>query len=111
MRIGAFELKESIPELKDPFVFAALRPWIDVNNVGTLILNGLETQFEAKELARLAKPGNFFDFTRYRPNLYYEEGIRRISIPNVTLRYAKREGGNDLPKLDIETGIIVAQPF
>jgi hypothetical protein len=96
MRIGALELKEPIPELKDPYVFATLRPWIDVNNVGSLILNGLETQFEAKELARLAKPGNFFDFTRYRPNLYYEEGIRRISIPNVTLRYAKRERGNDL---------------
>jgi hypothetical protein len=96
MRIGAFELNEPIPELKDPYVFATLRPWIDVNNVGSLILSGLETQFEAKELARLAKPGNFFDFTRYRPNLYLEEGIRRVSIPNTTLRYAKREGGNDL---------------
>ncbi len=96
MRIGAFELHEPIPELNDPCVFAILRPWIDVNNVGSLILNGLETQFEAKELAKLAKPGNFFDFTRYRPNLYFEEGIRRISIPNTTLRYAKRETGNDL---------------
>lgn len=96
MRIGAFELEEPIPELRDPCVFATLRPWIDVNNVGSLTLNGLETQFEAKELARLAKPGNFFDFTRYRPNLYYEEGVRRISIPNVTLCYAKREKGNDL---------------
>jgi hypothetical protein len=96
MRIGAFELHEPIPELNDPYVFAILRPWIDVNNVGSLILNGLETQFEAKELARLAKPGNFFDFTRYRPNLYREEGIRRISIPNTTLRYGKRERGNDL---------------
>jgi len=96
MRIGAFELNEPIPELKDPYVFATLHPWIDVNSVGSLILNGLETQFEAKELARLAKPGNFFDFTRYRPNLYYEEGIRRISIPNVTLRFAKRESENDL---------------
>jgi hypothetical protein len=96
MKIGAFELNEPIPELNEPYVFAILRPWIDVNNVGSLILNGLETQFEAKELARLAKPGHFFDFTRYRPTLYYEDGIRRISIPNTTLRYAKREGGNDL---------------
>ncbi|NIS71380.1 MAG: hypothetical protein GTO12_21310 [Proteobacteria bacterium] len=96
MRIGAFELNEPIPELKDPCVFATLRPWIDVNNVGSSILNGLEAQFEAKELASLARPGNFFDFTRYRPNLYFEEGIRRISIPNTTLRYAKRERGNDL---------------
>jgi hypothetical protein len=96
MRIGAFELDEPIPELNEPYVFAILRPWVDVNNVGSLILNELEAQFESKELARLAKPGNFFDFTRYRPNLYLEEGIRRIFIPNTTLRYAKREGGNDL---------------
>jgi hypothetical protein len=96
MRIGAFELNGPMPELREPYVFAILRPWIDVNNVGTLILDGLEAQFEAKELARLAKPGNFFDFTRYRPNLYYEEGVRRVSIPNTTLRYAQREEGNDL---------------
>ena len=96
MRIGAFEVKEPIPELKEPYLFAILRPWIDVNNVGTLVLNELETQYGAKELARLAKPGHFFDFTRYRPTLYYEEGIRQVSIPNMTLRYAKREGGNDL---------------
>jgi hypothetical protein len=96
VRIGAFELNEPIPELKEPYVFAILRPWIDVNNVGTLILNELEAQFGAMELARLAKPGNFFDFTRYRPNLYLDEGIRRISVPNTTLHYAKREGENDL---------------
>jgi hypothetical protein len=96
MRIGAFELNEPIPELNEPYAFAILRPWVDVNNVGSLVLNELEAQFESKELARLAKPGNFFDFTRYRPNLYLEEGIRRVSIPNTTLRYAKREGGNDL---------------
>jgi hypothetical protein len=96
VRIGAFEVEEPIPEFNDPYLFAILRPWIDVNNVGSLVLNELETQYGAKELARLAKPGHFFDFTRYRPTLYYEEGIRRVSIPNMTLRYAKREGGNDL---------------
>jgi hypothetical protein len=96
VRIGAFELIEPIPELNEPYVLAVLSPWIDVNNVGTLTLSGLETQFRAKELARLARPGNFFDFTRYRPILYYEEGIRRVKIPNTTLSYAKREGGNDL---------------
>jgi len=96
VRIGAFEVKEPIPELNEPYLFAILRPWIDVNNVGTLVLNELETQYGAKELAKLAKPGHFFDFTRYRPTLYYEEGIRQLSIPNMTLRFAKREGGNDL---------------
>jgi len=96
LRIGAFDVHEPIPELNDPYAFVILRPWIDVNNVGTLVLNELETQFGAVDLAKLAKPGHFFDFTRYRPTLYLEEGIRKVSIPNVTLHYAKREGGNDL---------------
>jgi hypothetical protein len=59
MRIGAFELDEPIPELKEPYVLAILRPWIDVNNVGSLILSGLESGLGAKELGRLAKPGHF----------------------------------------------------
>jgi predicted ATP-grasp superfamily ATP-dependent carboligase len=96
MRIGAFEVDEPIPQLKEPCVLAILRPWIDVNNVASLTLSGLEARFEAKELARLATPGNFFDFTRYRPTLYLEEGVRRIRIPNTTLSYAKREEGGDL---------------
>jgi len=96
MRIGAFEIDKPIPRLREPYVFAILRPWIDVNNVGTLLLNGLERQFGAKELGRLAKPGNFFDFTRYRPIIYFEENIRKIKIPNTTLSYARREKGNDL---------------
>jgi hypothetical protein len=96
VRMGAFEVEEPLPELNTPCVFAILHPWIDVNGVGTLVLNQLETQFGAKELARLARPGQFFDFTRYRPTLYFEGGVRKISIPNVILRYAKREGENDL---------------
>jgi len=95
MRIGAFEVVEPIPELNAPYVFAILRPWIDVNNVGTLVLSELETRFEAKELARFARPGHFFDFTRYRPTLYIEEGLQQLSIPNVTVHYARREGDND----------------
>ena len=95
MKIGAFEVREPLPELRDPHVLAILRPWIDVNNVGTMTLDGLEAQLAAKEVARLARPGNFFDFTRYRPMLYLEEGVRRLKIPNTTFSYAKREKGND----------------
>jgi len=95
MKIGAFEVNEPIPELREPHVLAMLRPWIDVNNVASLTLDGLEAQLGAKELARLSRPGNFFDFTRYRPILYFEGGVRKIRIPNTTLSYAKREKGND----------------
>src|SRR4030065_1770287 len=95
MKIGAFEVNEPIPELKEPHVLAPLRPWIDVNNVGSLTLDGLEAQFGAKELAKLARPGNFFDFTRYRPTVYLEGEDRRLKIPNPTLSYARRAKGKD----------------
>ena len=111
MRVGAFELKEPLPELNEPYVFAILQPWIDVNHVGSLTLNGLETRFEAKELGKVAKPGHFFDFTRYRPLLYFDEGIRRVSIPNTTLRYAKREGENDLLFLHLLEPHVLAEAY
>ncbi len=101
MRIGGFELNEPLPELNEPTVFAIVRPWIDVNNVGSLTLHDLEKQLGAKELGKLAKPGHFFDFTRYRPVLYFDEGIRRISVANSTLRYAKRGGENDILFLNL----------
>lgn len=95
MRIGAFELSEPLPELKQPHALAMLRPWIDVGSVGALTILRLETYFGAKELGRLARPGNFFDFTRYRPTAYFKEGHREFSIPNTTISYAKRETGHD----------------
>jgi predicted ATP-grasp superfamily ATP-dependent carboligase len=96
MKIGGFQLSDPIPECHEPYVLATLRPWIDVNNVGTLVLKEVAARFEAKELGRLSRPGSFYDFTRYRPVIDLEDGIRDLSIPNTTIRYAKREGQNDL---------------
>lgn len=96
MRIGGFVLRDPVPACNEPYVLATLRPWIDVNNVGSLILNELEARFGATELGKLHKPGNFYDFTRYRPTIHLEEGIRDLSIPNTTIHYARREGQNDL---------------
>ena len=64
MRIGAFEINEPVPELRDPHVFAMVRPWVDVGSVGTLTLNRLERYLGSKELGKLHRPGVFFDFTR-----------------------------------------------
>jgi predicted ATP-grasp superfamily ATP-dependent carboligase len=96
VRIGGFQLQDPVPECNDPYVLAVLRPWIDVNNVGTLVLKELQGRFGTTELGRLAKPGNFYDFTRYRPTIHLEGGIRDMSIPNTTIHYARREGENDL---------------
>ncbi len=67
MRVGEFELIEPVPELRNPCAIVMLRPWVDVGRVGTIVLTKLERYLGAKELGRLARPGTYFDFTRYRP--------------------------------------------
>ena len=95
MRIGAFEVNEPFPELNEPHALAILQPWIDVGRVGSLTLSWLEAHCETKELASLSRPGNFFDFTRYRPTSYFEEGRRQVIIPNTYVTYGKQKTGND----------------
>jgi len=95
MKVGAFELDEPLPELKEPHVLTMLRPWVDVGNVGTLILSWLENHLNATEFGRLGRPGEFFDFTRYRPTIHVKDDQRQTSIPNVKVSYGKQETGND----------------
>ena len=95
MRVGAFEIAEPMPVLREPHVFAMIRPWVDVGSVGTLTLNRLERFMGSKELGKLHRPGTFFDFTRYRPNMRFVDGVRQVKIPNSTIRYATTENGPD----------------
>ena len=95
MKIGAFDIHEPVPELRDPHVFAMIRPWVDVGSVGTLTLNRLERFLGSKELGKLSRPGNFFDFTRYRPTMRTVDGHREVKIPNSIIRYATTENGPD----------------
>ena len=95
MKIGAFQIHEPVPELRDPHVFAMVRPWVDVGSVGTLTLNRLERYLGSKELGKLERPGNFFDFTRYRPTIRMVKGVREVKVPNSIVRYAQTENGPD----------------
>ena len=101
MRIGDFEFDEPLPELKDPHVLAVLRPWIDVGRVGTISLRRIERHLEAKEVGRLARPGRYYDFTRYRPRSRIRRGKREYRIPSTTVRVAVRENGPDLITLHL----------
>ncbi len=96
MKLGVFDLTDPLPELKDPHVIALLRPWIDVGSVGTIAVTKLERYFGAKELGRISRPGNFYDFTRYRPIMRTIEGNRALNIPNTIINYAIREEPPDL---------------
>lgn len=96
MRIGCFQLRQPRPTLDEPLALASLHPWIDVNGVGSLVLKDLEGRLGATELAVLSKPGEFYDFTRYRPTIRIEDGIRDLTVPTTSVHYARREGKNDL---------------
>ena len=95
MRIGAFEVSEPLPELKEPHAFASLEPWINAGDVGTLIISWLENHTEARPLAKLARPGNFFDFTRYRPLTFWRGGQRELDIPNTRITFSRQQEGLD----------------
>lgn len=96
MKIGAFEIKEPVPELKEPHALVMVRPWVDVGSVGSLTLRRMERHFGAQELGKLARPGTFFDFTRYRPNVRIVNGERVTTSPNSVVNYAHPESGPDL---------------
>lgn len=88
MRVGEFEVRDDAPEMRNTIAVAMLRPWIDVGRVGTLTLNRLERHMQARELGRLATPGNFFDFTRYRPRMRIVNGKRVFTPPNSIVHHA-----------------------
>ena len=88
MKIGEFEIPEPVPKMNKTRVIAMLRPWVDVGRVGTLVLNRLERHLGAQELGRLAKPGVYFDFTRYRPRMRTVDGQRVFTSPNTIAHYA-----------------------
>jgi hypothetical protein len=101
MRIGAFEMKEPLPELNSPHAIARLWPWIDVGAVGAMTLKRLELVSGAEEAGRLARPGNFFDFTRYRPSTRIQNDVREVTIPNSTITCARNRGGVDFVFLNL----------
>lgn len=85
-----------MPDMREPHSLAVLWPWIDVGSAGTLTLSSLETSLGAEELGRLARPGVFFDFTRYRPTIRFKEGHRQVSVPNTIIKHAKGEDNDFL---------------
>ena len=93
MQVGEFNLTDPMPKLREPHLIATLTPWIDAGSVGSLSVERLERYMRAGELGALERPGRYFDFTRYRPMVYYEDGRRRMRVPNADLRWAV--GPND----------------
>jgi hypothetical protein len=73
-----------------------IRPWVDVGSVGSLTLRQMERHFQGQQLGKLARPGTFFDFTRYRPTVRIVSGQREMTYPNSFVNYAQPLNGPDL---------------
>lgn len=96
MRVGPFEIEMPDPPLRAPHAVAMLRPWINVGNVGAVVLGRLNKLFNGWELGRLVTPGYFYDFTRYRPEMKMVDGERQVKVPNTVVLGARREEAPDL---------------
>jgi predicted ATP-grasp superfamily ATP-dependent carboligase len=96
MKTGAFEIIEPVPELVEPHALAMLRPWVDVGSVGTLLLRHMEKHAQSRRLAQLERPGNYYDFTRYRPMMHWSQGRRHVTVPNSYITYGRGSQDKDL---------------
>ena len=92
MDVADFEIVEPIPELRNPHCIAMLRPWVNVGNVGTIVLGRLGRVYNAQDIGRLRRASRFYDFTRYRPEIRYVNSERVVRVPNTLVQTARADG-------------------
>lgn len=95
MRIGAFELAEPVPELNEAHALTIIPYWMDAGMSASLTLSHLERHLGGEKLASFGKPGEFFDFTRYRPTLSRKEEASEVAITNAIVTYGRQKEGCD----------------
>jgi len=95
VRVGAFEVEVPVPYLKEPHAVAVIPSWIDAGKSASLTLSHMERLFGSQKLATLARPGEFFDQTRYRPMLTRRDDSIQITIMNAMVTYGRRTEGCD----------------
>jgi proteasome assembly chaperone (PAC2) family protein len=94
MRLGAFEVTEPVPELNEPHAIAVI-PWINAGKAASLVLSSFEKHSGGHKLARLFRPGEFFDFTRYRPSISRKEKSAGFEITNAEITWGRSETPRD----------------
>ncbi len=96
LKIGDFQIDVDPSTFESPHCIVTLRPWINVGNVGRIAVNRLGRMYGAKKAGQLARPGKFYDHTRYRPRIRMKRGERTFRIPNTEITAARVPGGRDL---------------
>lgn len=111
MNAGYFQLTLPEPALRSPHCIAMLRPWVNVGNVGVNVLGRLAKVYGATEAGRIGRPGRFYDFTRYRPEIKTVRGERSVTVPNTVIMTARRETPPDLVLLHMLEPHVNAEDF
>jgi hypothetical protein len=111
MRIGDFEIEMPDPPLQNPHCIAILKPWINVGNVGKIVLRRLGKMYASERIGELHRPSKFYDFTRYRPEIRLREDVRTVRVPNTRVSFARRPGSNDLVLLELLEPHAFAEDF
>ena len=111
MKIGDFEIDMPDPPLQDPHCIAILKPWINVGNVGKIVLGRLGKMYGAEQIGQLDRPGKFYDFTRYRPEIRLADGVRSVRVPNTKISFARRPSSNDIVLLELLEPHAFAEDF
>jgi hypothetical protein len=99
------------PPLQDPHCIAILKPWINVGNVGKIVLRRLGKMYASERIGQLERPSKFYDFTRYRPEIRLRGDVRSVRVPNTRVSYARRPGSNDLVLLELFEPHAFAEDF
>ncbi len=96
MKIGDFHIDTDPSTFESPHCIVTLRPWINVGNVGRIVVNRFGRMYGAKKVGALERPGKFYDHTRYRPRIRMRRGERTFRIPNTEVVAARVPGGQDI---------------
>ena len=109
--IGDFEIDRPDPPLRNPHCIVMLRPWVNVGNVGAIVLGRLARLTFAREIGRLARPSRFYDYTRYRPEMKFVKNRRVVKVPNTTILAGRRPDEPDFLLLQMMEPHMNAEDF
>ncbi len=96
LQIRDFQIDVDPTTFDSPHCIVTLRPWVNVGNVGRIVVNRLGRIYGAKKIGELMRPGKFYDHTRYRPRIRMRRGERTFRIPNTEVTAARVPDGRDL---------------
>ena len=65
----------------------------------------------ASDLGQLDRPGKFYDFTRYRPEIRIKGDVRSVRVPNTKISFARHPGSNDIVLLELLEPHAFAEDF